>query len=97
MTLTFEVTGELAEMIEADAKARGTSRETIALEAIANTYQEHALQSKAFDESHYGALLQSDPLAALDYVINRTPNRRAAAGFPPLTDEQVSRSAYYED
>lgn len=38
-----------------------------------------------------------DPDAALDALLDALPDRRAAAGLAPLSDEQVSRAAFYDD
>lgn len=38
-----------------------------------------------------------DPDAALDALLDGLTDQRAAKGLPPLTDEQVSRAAFYDD
>jgi hypothetical protein len=38
-----------------------------------------------------------DPDAALDALLDTLPDYRAAAGLAPLSDEQVSRAAFYDD
>jgi hypothetical protein len=89
MTLVLNLPMELEAELREVAEARGVAVEEIVFERLK--------APSAFDESYYGALLQSDPLSALDYVLSHTPDHRAEAGLPPLTDEQVSRAAFYED
>ena len=38
-----------------------------------------------------------DPDAALDALLDQLTDHRAAAGLAPLSDEMVSRAAFYED
>lgn len=38
-----------------------------------------------------------DPDAALDALLDTLLDVRAANGLPPLSDEQVSRAAFYDD
>ena len=38
-----------------------------------------------------------DPDAALDSLLDTLLDNRAANGLPPLSEEQVSRAAFYED
>lgn len=87
MTLTLEIPSE----IERAAAAAHTDVSSFLLTAAAEK------AARVFDESRFKSLLDSDPMSALDYLLEVTPNHRAEAGLPPLTDEQVSRAAYYED
>ena len=38
-----------------------------------------------------------DPDAALDALLDISSDHRAAAGLAPLSDEMVSRAAFYDD
>ena len=38
-----------------------------------------------------------DPDAALDALLNELTDHRAAAGLAPLSDEMVSRAAFYDE
>ncbi len=54
-------------------------------------------EANVFDEATFSKLLETDPEGSLDYLLKVLPNARQRAGLAPLTDEQVSRAAFYED
>ncbi len=91
MTVTLEISPETQAQIERAAAQSQTDVRAFIVTAAAEK------AARVFDEQKFGAMLESDPMAALDYLLEVTPNHRAEAGLPPLTDEQVSRAAYYED
>ncbi len=90
MTITLEISPETQAQIERAAAESHTDIFTFIVAAAAEK------AARVFDETRFGTLLDSDPLSALDYLVEVTPNHRAEAGLPPLTNEQVSRAAYYE-
>ncbi len=61
---------------------------------------EHVATERGTDARAFGieAIRRAlDPDAALDALLDTLLDNRAANGLPPLSDEQVSRAAFYDD
>lgn len=86
MTLTLEI----PEAIEHAAAASQTDVRAFILAAAAEK------AARVFDEQKFGAMLDSDPLAALDYLLE--VSAPLTAGTEPLRDDAVARSyeEYYD-
>lgn len=91
MNLTLQISPEAQARIERAAHQSGTDVADFILQAATEK------AARVFDEAAFSALLESDPDGALDYLLEVTPDARAQAGLAPLSEEQVSRAAYYED
>jgi uncharacterized protein (DUF1778 family) len=90
MTLTLEISPEAQAQIERAAAQEQTDVRAFILTAAAEK------AARVFDEPRFGDLLESDPLAALDYLVET--GRELTAGALPLADDAVARSyADYHD
>lgn len=74
MTRILEFTPELEAQLERAAAQLQTDVPTFIQQAIAEK------TARVFDEQRFEALLQSDALEALDYLLETTPDRRREAG-----------------
>jgi uncharacterized protein (DUF1778 family) len=81
MTLTLELSPEIEAQIERAAAEAQTDISSFILAAAAEK------AARVFDESKFDALIHTDPLAALDYLLEVTPTNTA-----PLAEDAIARS-----
>lgn len=87
MTIVLEISPEIEAQIERAAAETNTDVSSFIVAAAAEK------ATRVFDESKFNALLHTDPLAALDYLLEVTPTNAA-----PLDDDAVERAySDYQD
>jgi len=89
MTRTLEFSPELETQLERAAALLQTDVPTFILQAVKEK------TARVFDEARFETLLSTDAMAAMNYLLEITPNRRKEAGLGSSPSDDVALA--YED
>jgi len=89
MTRTLDFSPELETQLERATALLQTDAVTFILQAVREK------TARVFDEARFETLLSTDAVAAMNYLLETTPNRRIEAGFGLSPSDDVALA--YED
>lgn len=90
MTLVLDLPEDIEAQVRRAAELKG---EDLAVFVINAAREKAAIATEhEFDERHFDSLVDSDPMAAFDYLLEHTPNPRQAAGLGPLPDDAIEQA-----